>query len=244
MKYQVRRAIHSDLPAVFELRRAAETWLAAAGIEQWKNTETGRAALRRFCANRTLRVVTDPAGHIVACFALDGPDQDFWTPEEAAEPASYLYKLIVSRAHKGRGLGDAILNHACRTAAADGAKWVRMDCWRTNRRLQQYYLDRGFEHIDTRVAPDRNSGWLAQRPTWFMTSTNVELIEDTHVHRYDPDGVAAIWEEAADLVADLKAAGPQTDDWDAALDQAGRVLERRAIEARQSQGSYYRTLTG
>jgi hypothetical protein len=64
--------------------------------------------------------------------------------------------------------------------------------------------------------------------------------------RYDPHTEAAIWQHASDIVASLKTDDQPQDPnaWNTALDQAARVLERRAMETRQRNGMYYRPLTG
>jgi GNAT superfamily N-acetyltransferase len=99
--------------------------------------------LRNIRAGETFIVWDDdtPAATItVARWA----NPDLWAPEEAAEPALYAHKLTVARAYAGRGLGVELLDWAGSRAAADGARWLRVDVWTTNRELQQYYLDHGF----------------------------------------------------------------------------------------------------
>jgi ribosomal protein S18 acetylase RimI-like enzyme len=48
-------------------------------------------------------------------------------------------------------------------AAADGAKWLRLDAWTTNEALHAYYQRQGFQHVRTIVRPDYPSGALFQR---------------------------------------------------------------------------------
>ncbi|HET6711330.1 GNAT family N-acetyltransferase, partial [Amycolatopsis sp.] len=192
----------NDLECCYRLRAEAERWLAANSVEQWTNPQTGRTAIRAAYDAGALYVFADDAGDIVACCSLSGPDPDFWRPWERTEPAIYLYKLIIARSHAGLGLGDAILDWACHRAHQAGAKWLRLDCWKDNTTLQDYYLDRGFTHLDTRTAVGRNSGWLAQRDVHHRTGDqSVVLLDDTlsvprhqrvfipgDEHRYDPQG--------------------------------------------------------
>lgn len=158
-----------DLEACFDLRREAEDWLAQRGIEQWTNHHTGRAGLTTAYEHGTLYVATSE-NRIVGCFSIAGPDFDFWTSEEARFPAKYLYKLIITQGFRGTGLGDALIDYACQRSHQLGARALRMDCWKTNTGLQKYYLDRGFEHLTTRTAPGRSSGWLAQRDVRHRTN--------------------------------------------------------------------------
>ena len=75
--------------------------------------------------------------------------------QRAGRPATYLYKFMLDASARGTGLGDALLNWACERAAGQGDRWLRLDCWRSNAALHDYYLRRGFRHVDTRTAPGR-----------------------------------------------------------------------------------------
>ncbi|EME57976.1 GNAT family N-acetyltransferase, partial [Amycolatopsis decaplanina] len=103
------------------------------------------------------------AADIVACFALAGADPAFWTPAEAAQPALYLYKFILRSDRRGYGLGEVLLDWCAQRAADTGARWLRLDCWRTNTGLHNYWLRHGFRQLDIREHPVRNSGALFER---------------------------------------------------------------------------------
>ncbi|MFJ9558385.1 GNAT family N-acetyltransferase [Nocardiopsis sp. NPDC101807] len=120
-------------------------------------------------------VVTDPAGAVVATVTLAGPDPDWWHEDDAPESALYLYKLMINDSWRGTGLGDEILDWACRHAAAEGKSSVRLDCWRTNTALQEYYKARGFRHLRTETAPGRGSGALFEREVDVSTATTEHL---------------------------------------------------------------------
>jgi ribosomal protein S18 acetylase RimI-like enzyme len=89
---------------------------------------------------------------------------ELWTEEERAEPALYAYKVTVGRAYGGQGLGAELLDWAGTRAADEGDKWLRVDVWTTNERLQHYYLKQGFTYVRTVVLPHNPSGALFQRP--------------------------------------------------------------------------------
>jgi hypothetical protein len=61
--------------------------------------------------------------------------------------------------------------------------------------------------------------------------------------RYDPTGEAAIWQAASNAVAKMKT-DQQSEDWNAALEQAARRLENEARGIRQGAGMYHRTISG
>lgn len=170
MAYLIRRATEVDIESVLALRREAERWLADRGIRQWTPDYAEDVHPRWVDAIRRgiSWVLIDTEGLLVGHVALDHePDTDFWLPEDHPEDGLYLGKMTVARDLAGRGVGDAILNWASRQAAEARRKWLRLECRRDNHKLQQYYLDRGFQHVRTaRPAARRRteSGALFQRP--------------------------------------------------------------------------------
>ena len=63
--------------------------------------------------------------------------------------------------------------------------------------------------------------------------------------RYDPEGTAAAWVEAAGMILDMRTAEPPKveDPWNTALEQAARSLETQASRIKQASGMHYRALT-
>ncbi|WP_425553156.1 GNAT family N-acetyltransferase [Kribbella lupini] len=89
------------------------------------------------------------------------PEADFWTPEELAESQTYISRFFV--VEDGKGYGSALLEAVVEQARKDGKKWVRLNCWSTNKKLHAYYITHGFEHVRTVDVPGRMSGALFQR---------------------------------------------------------------------------------
>lgn len=250
--YHVRPATTDELDALFELRRLAEQSFRAAGLDQWHDTEEGRRVIRKWVERDEMNVISTHAGDIVGCFALSGADLDFWTPEEAAQPALYVYKIIIRPDRRGTGIGDALLDYSAALAEQMGRLWLRVDCWQTNTGLHQYFLDRGFRHFGTRSAEGRNSGWLAQRPVEQRSClSGVELTDAAPTSipngdRYD-DPVSATWSAAqAEVDAYRAELGADADEIGASvvLEQLARRLDVRAREQRQRNGMAHRPYTG
>lgn len=197
----IRTATESDLDAVVGLRIAAEDRLHAAGIDQWHNRERGLRNLREGIRDGVTSVVTDPAENVVATLTLAGPDPDWWRAEDVPDSALYLYKLMISDGWRGTGLGDELLDWACLRAQEENKSSVRLDCWRTNVALQQYYLARGFRHLRTESAPGRGSGALFERDARTMTSTtsHLSLLMAAAVPGSSPSGLhRSSWCDASD----------------------------------------------
>lgn len=162
--YTIRRATQDDLDAIVDLRLHAEQWLHQRGISQWTVTQRGMDSIHARMTAASMYAI-DHEDTLIGSVTLDGPDTDFWTPQEAEEPALYLYKLMIHSDHRGLGLGDAVLDWSCAKAETQGLSWLRIDVWKTNTKLHEYYLNRGFEYVRTAHANGRNSGALFQRPT-------------------------------------------------------------------------------
>ncbi|MER7938820.1 MULTISPECIES: GNAT family N-acetyltransferase [unclassified Streptomyces] len=179
MTYEIRPAGVADVSALMALRTEAEGWLSSLGTDQWSDPETGSRAIDKWHAtieDGRAWVILDNHGSTVGTVSRGPADRDFWRDEDRPETAFYLYKLITARSVAGTGLGSLVLDWACRVAATEGREWLRIDCWRTNTRLQRYYERLGFEHVRTEAPAHRRSGWLAQRSTALITNSNSLLL--------------------------------------------------------------------
>jgi GNAT superfamily N-acetyltransferase len=184
--YRIRYSSPEDLDAVIALRRYAEDWLAAAGISQWTSSATGDRIIREHFENSRSFVVEDETDTVAAAFALGTGDADFWTPQELAQPASYLYKFIVGASARGTGLADVLLDWACYQAELIGGLYLRLDCHRTNTGLHEYYRRRGFYDVDNRPAVGRDSGALFERiaETRLASPARVTLVDMTDLEEH------------------------------------------------------------
>jgi GNAT superfamily N-acetyltransferase len=119
--------------------------------------------LRNIEAGETF-IVWDDDGTPAATIAVNRwAKPELWTEEERGEPALYAHKVTVDRAYAGQGLGGELLDWAGTKAADEDARWLRVDVWTTNERLQ-HYLEQGFTYVRTVVLPHNPSGALFQRP--------------------------------------------------------------------------------
>ncbi|MFE9613146.1 GNAT family N-acetyltransferase [Streptomyces sp. NPDC006012] len=155
-------AATEDLETVTGLWKQAGDWLREREIDQWQYEPRVDRIRRNIEAGECFLVLDD--GVAVATLTLDAfADPDFWTPEESAEEALYLHRMVVRRDASGEELGSAMLDWASTRAQARGARWLRLDAWRTNQGLLDYYSARGFDLVRTVTAEGRQSGALFQR---------------------------------------------------------------------------------
>ncbi|MFF3735184.1 GNAT family N-acetyltransferase [Streptomyces sp. NPDC002476] len=163
---KLRRATPADATALMALRIEAEQWLVQAGIDQWRNPRTRGPALAKWMLDvdggRTW--IVEDSHAVLATVTLASPDMDFWRENDHPQNALYIAKLITARSAKNSHLGGRLLDWAAGQAQQQGKSWIRLDCWRSNTRLQQYYLREGFRHVRTERPEHRLSGWLGERP--------------------------------------------------------------------------------
>jgi ribosomal protein S18 acetylase RimI-like enzyme len=185
MGYLIQPASNQNVPTLMALRTEAEDWLTSLGSDQWSDRETGTRAISKWqdaiSEGRTWVIRSQKTNAIVATVSRGGADSDFWRQTDDPETGLYLYKLIVSRTASGLGIGDLVLDWACRVAQLEGRTWLRIDCWRTATGLQRYYQRRGFTHVRTEAPEHRRSGWLAQRPATLLLNDK-EIIQPVMVH--------------------------------------------------------------
>jgi ribosomal protein S18 acetylase RimI-like enzyme len=160
--FLIRRARLSDMDAIIGLIDEAAGWLKVEkGIDQWQrpwpNQKARDQRVRRGIKSGRTWIVEDwaePEGsprRLVATVSCGrGGNKMLWTLRERNEPAVYISRLIVSRAHKGSGVGAALINWASLRGIEEwDAECIRLDVWTTNLDLQAYYKTQKFDHIRT-----------------------------------------------------------------------------------------------
>lgn len=170
----IRQAVAADLRTVIDLWEHAASWLSERGIDQWQYPPREDRIKANIEAGECWLVEAD--GAPVATITVDEhADSDFWSADEAAEPALYVHRMVVRRDVAGLDLGSAMLDWAGQEAARQGKQMLRLDAWRTNEGLKKYYADRGFSHVRTVETADRSSGALFQRPVGYNRGTGPVL---------------------------------------------------------------------
>jgi GNAT superfamily N-acetyltransferase len=152
---------HREL--VYQVRDLAGEWLATKGTDQYR----GSLDMAQVHANidhdfdKFPFVSWEVDGRVVAMMAIIDPEADFWTPEELAEPQTYISRFFV--VEHGMGYGSALLGAVTEQARKDGNRWIRLNYWSTNTKLHDYYVAHGFEHLRTCNVVGRMSGTLFQK---------------------------------------------------------------------------------
>jgi hypothetical protein len=168
--YIMSLATPDDLKDVMSLLNQRIKWLRDIGSDQWN---TGRTFENRMVNAIVLR--DDDEAIATLSLSTEG-DPDFWTPKELKGHALYLGKMATSLTRRNENLGHLMLSWTQDRAAKAGVEFVRWDVWRTNRKLQKYYLSIGARHKRNEDVADRWSGALFELDAEEVPSVGASII--------------------------------------------------------------------
>ena len=167
MNITIRLATEADLSTIVQWRQDATAWLVSIGSDQWSGAGIDVIAFTtrvRISIAEGGTWIAEVEGQPAATVAIDDhcDDPELWTPAEQAESV-IVHRMMADQAHRRRGLGAVLLDHADWIARQYGKRWVRLDAWTTNTRLHDYYRQLGFRLV--RVSdPTWVSAALFERP--------------------------------------------------------------------------------
>ena len=173
---QIARAGAQHLDTVLGLIKDAKSWLWSKDTDQWEKPWPDPAArdervLAGLRNEKTWIVWDGDIGDIAAATVTITTRRNnaVWAKPactaDLAERAVFVHRLITSRKYAGLGLGAELIDWAgLRGCREYGAKWIRIDVWRTNTGLHDYYQSKGFKPCGTCADPDYPSGALFEKP--------------------------------------------------------------------------------
>jgi GNAT superfamily N-acetyltransferase len=156
----LRKAGPHDVDDTVAIIRESSDWLAGRGFS-WLREFPGATPQRVADGVVWLAYLAVCAEPIGTVSLVNTGDPEFWTPQES--DALFVHGLAVRRSASGRGIGGKLLEFAGDQAARLAVPWVRLDCNKANKQLQEYYLRQGFTYLRTVDLPHRNSGALFQK---------------------------------------------------------------------------------
>jgi ribosomal protein S18 acetylase RimI-like enzyme len=162
----IRQAVPNDLDAAVQVITEVSTWLAGKDIS-WLIDFPGPFK-KRIAQGEVYLAYLDDWKTLTGTVSLSRePDPELWSSYPGQ--ARYVHRLAVRRKFAGRCIGTALVDLAGHMAAMEGVPWLRLDCSKDNKALQSYYLNQGFQYLDTVDLPHRLSGALFQRPSRLLS---------------------------------------------------------------------------
>jgi len=174
----VRQAVtEDDIVQVAEMWNRSAAWLRRKGLDQWQYPVKWEN-IRRTAANGTLWLVTTSDGQAIGTITVESKADPYWLPSDDPEDALYIHRMVVDEGARGSELGSALLDWAAQRARRAGKSWLRLDAWKSNPALHQYYLDRGFNLVRIDDNPADPSGACFQRPASVQLRIGPDVVEN------------------------------------------------------------------
>ncbi|GAB3172537.1 hypothetical protein GCM10027059_42190 [Myceligenerans halotolerans] len=157
--FTIRPAFPHDRSAIENLILARSAWLEQRGLETWRDAAGAIAALAND-HDSGMWVVQD-GNDIIGTTTVQAEAPPEWTPDEAAEPALYLFTTATHPAWRHHRIGTQIAWWATDLAARQGAHWVRRGCY--FEQLADHYKQQGYSLVRTTQRKTRTL-YLLQHP--------------------------------------------------------------------------------
>lgn len=164
-------ATAENLNTILSLIRQASGWLEGKGTDQWQTPwpdEAQRdARIWRGLQRGATWIVWAGRRPAATVTVARTPNIAVWRNAtcNVDDPAVYAHRLIIDRQFAGWGLGAELIDWTgLRAHQENGAKWIRIDVWNTNKGLHEYYMKRSFEPCGSAPDPAYPSGMLFQKP--------------------------------------------------------------------------------
>jgi ribosomal protein S18 acetylase RimI-like enzyme len=144
------RATPADAADVLSIVRAAATWLAARGSDQWAYYLTDGAAqlVAGRIAAHEVYLFAAPHARPVGTLCLQWSDPVYWPESGDDGSAGYVHQLATDPAAP-RGVGAPLLAWSAARIRAAGRHRFRLDCLAANVGLCRYYERQGFRRAGT-----------------------------------------------------------------------------------------------
>ncbi|GIN87232.1 N-acetyltransferase [Heyndrickxia sporothermodurans] len=146
---QIRLATMEEGSQIIDLLKETATWIQEQGINQWgylldggEDTEILR------CIGENCTYVVNIDNELIATFTLyhEQNDWDKYIWGEILADSMYLHKLAVKPSYMKYGLGKEIIQWIVENIQGE-KKYLKLDCVGDNKKLNQFYINNGFEFL-------------------------------------------------------------------------------------------------
>lgn len=154
----------ADIPAVLALGDEAVEWMNERGntqqwgTEPWTGNEKRETTVRDRAQGDGMRIIEDATGQVLGALVITETPQPY--VPQAGERELYVNLLLVSRRHRGRGIGAALIDRAKQEADERGIDLLRVDCWAGEEgSLVRVYEGYGFSRVQEFTVPTPAGDW-------------------------------------------------------------------------------------
>jgi GNAT superfamily N-acetyltransferase len=121
-------------------------WLNDNGISTWDISRLSESKLQKQYIDPKY-FVCYRENEMIGGFILITQDNFFW-PEVKEDDTFFIHKLLVCNGFNGNGYGKNILNWIKEYGEKNGKKYLRLDYFKSKKKLMQFYEENGFYKVD------------------------------------------------------------------------------------------------
>ena len=138
---QIVNSEQGDIPALYELYDLAIAYHKERSLRHW-GTFDQELLEREIAEKRQWKILED--GRIACIFMIAYDDPYIWK-EKNIDPAIYIHRIVTHPDFRGRQYMNKIVDWARKHAIEKEKKFIRMDTWGDNPKLNDYYIGCGFK---------------------------------------------------------------------------------------------------
>jgi ribosomal protein S18 acetylase RimI-like enzyme len=147
---QITPCVFEDKKAVFDLYDKAVKFQKTKSDKHWQGFEQSLVE-KEIRENRLWKILEDK--EIACIFSIAYSDPLIWG-DKSDEPSLYIHRIVTNPLFRGRGYVKLIIEWAKEFSCNSGKKFIRIDTWADNQKLNDYYQSCGFTLIKTVTPQD------------------------------------------------------------------------------------------
>jgi RimJ/RimL family protein N-acetyltransferase len=132
-----------DIDTIFELYGEAVKFQKTVLSKQWRGFERSLVETE-ISESRQWKIVEN--GQVACVFAITFNDALIWKDKDK-DPAIYIHRIVTNPKFRGGSYVKEIVKWSLDYAKSIGKKFVRMDTWSDNEKLNDYYVNCGFDYV-------------------------------------------------------------------------------------------------
>ena len=150
-------ATENDIPIILEILKQRCEWFKQNKIDQWGDWYyTELYDMNYFIKMMKIYklYVVKQDNKVVGAFLLKTEDENYWNDNKKAY---YIHHFVTKLGYPN--LGTEILNFIEDLAKKNSVDYLRLDCMKTNKKLNEYYKKHGFENKGEGEQPYPHKLW-------------------------------------------------------------------------------------
>src|SRR5688572_13438475 len=135
--------VTGDIPMLYNLYESAIAYQKERSLRHWGKFE--RSLLEQEISEHRQWKIME--GEEIACIFMIAYDDPYIWGERNADPAIYIHRIVTNPLFRGRHYMNHIIEWAHQHAKSNNKKFIRMDTWGDNPKLNDYYINCGFKPL-------------------------------------------------------------------------------------------------